>query len=207
MGILDKQITQQERKPDPKGFRKRNSTVLLLEKRKIDKIQFLENLDTKLSSHGNIPLRFKRIIKILRLILRRPVVAYIDQNALDIEDFTSLELFLKLKKFMPETTFVIILSNYKDICNFKKVYVLKSGKILESGDPKELLKHRDSELYSIIKRNDKDTLSEVLRAANIHGDDGASISRWSEGYEDISSERIDVKLMEGIDSVNLKDRL
>ena len=85
--------------------------------------------------------------------------------------------------------------------------MLKNGRIVEEGDPKELLKHRDSELYSIIKRNDKDTLSEVLRVANIHGDDGMSVSRWSEGYEDISSERIDVKFMDGIDSTNLKDKL
>ena len=186
---------------------RRKSVIPLLERKKVDKKQFLDNLGTKVSSYGNIPLRFKRIIKILRLILRRPLVAYIDQNSLEIEDFSALEMFQKLKKYMPETTFVVILSNYKDICHFKRVLVLKNGKIIEAGDPKEILKQKDSELYSIIKRNDKDTLMEVLRAANIHGEDGMSLSRWSEGYDEISSEQIDIKVMDGIDSTNLKDKL
>lgn len=106
----------------------------LLEKGKgittFDRIRFKTFLKTKVNTHSNYPMKIKRTLKIANLLLRSPAIAIIDQKALDLELKSSEKVLKRLKAMMPDTSFLVIISSYRNILEYDIVYIMKKGHII-----------------------------------------------------------------------------
>lgn len=81
---------------------------------------------------------FVQLLKIAEVLLEKPDVLFIDEEALKIKELPNLDYFSLLKQNLPQTYFFVIVNGKENLKNFEMVVIMKNGKISWKGDPKNL---------------------------------------------------------------------
>jgi len=123
----------------------------------VDDSNIRELLATIITPNSEHPIRLRRLIKLARLILKSPEIAFIDEKALELENITAERLIPILRGVLPQTTFVIVLSTFSKVLNFDHIYILNDGRVIQNSTPAEALKDVASSLSALIRRRDRDT--------------------------------------------------
>lgn len=98
-------------------------------------------LDTKIGKDGiRLSGGERQRVAIARMLITTPNVIILDEStsALDIQ--TEANLFKSIKTHLKEKTILIIAHRLSTIKNADFIYVLKDGRVIESGTPNELIK-------------------------------------------------------------------
>lgn len=109
-----------------------------------------------------IPLRIRRLIKIVKMILIKPQLVILEWSSLELESVSSQEVFSLLNIWLPSTTFVVLLPNLHDLLLFDKVVVFKNGEIIEEARPDSLLSNSKSLLSYIVKMEDHGVYNKLV---------------------------------------------
>lgn len=72
------------------------------------------------------------MIKILRLIIRKPRIAIIDQGALKLKGRSPEKVLRTLEVLLPDTSFLVVLYTYENILHYDFAYVLSAGKVIQA---------------------------------------------------------------------------
>ena len=101
----------------------------------------------------------KQILGILRALINYPQVLIIDEgfNALDVE--TENQIFNTLKEYSKKNIVFIVTHKFKTICKSDYTYLLKDGKIVEKGFPKEVIMKKNSYLNHIFQLENEGMIS------------------------------------------------
>lgn len=81
---------------------------------------------------------FTKLLKIAEILLEKPKVLFIDEDALKIKEMANLDYFSLLKQNLPRTYFFVVLNGKENLKNFNWVIFMKDGRISWKGDPKNL---------------------------------------------------------------------
>lgn len=109
-----------------------------------------EGLQTRLVSEGqNLSLGQRLRILIARAILERPELLVLDEAFIGTDERTKLKIIAKL--FDPELPWTIfnISHDAEVVIQADKIFVLKDGKVVESGKARELAKDKESAFSNI----------------------------------------------------------
>jgi len=105
----------------------------------------LENgFDTILSEGGtNVSGGQRQRICLARALLKRPKILVLDDAFSALDKLTEAKIILNLKKYMPNTTVIIISSKISTIKNLDKIMIFDKGKLIDEGNHSELIKIND----------------------------------------------------------------
>jgi ABC-type Fe3+/spermidine/putrescine transport system ATPase subunit len=119
-------------------------------------LSFLKGfLDNKLSGKDNeLPIRIRRLIKIVKVVLDQPRLLLLDQKALLIKGVDYVEMFELVSRLLPTSSIFMIMSTFEDLLLLERAIVLRHGQIAEMGYIDDLIKNPKSHLSSIIQISD-----------------------------------------------------
>lgn len=81
---------------------------------------------------------FTKLLKIAEIMLEKPRVLFVDENALKIKELPNLDYFQLLTQNLPDTYFIVIVNGRDTLKNFDKVIIMKNGRVNWIGDPQKL---------------------------------------------------------------------
>ena len=64
----------------------------------------------------------------------------VDEDALRFEEVEEVDLLTSLIKYLRDSALVCILNSTSDLMKFDKIVLLEKGKIVESGNPLDLIR-------------------------------------------------------------------
>ena len=107
--------------------------------------EFIERLpekyETKIEQSGtNLSGGQKQRLCIARALLKKPKILILDDALSAVDTHTDAKIRAALKKFMPETTKIIIAQRILSVKDSDKIILMEGGKIKAQGTHKELLK-------------------------------------------------------------------
>ena len=77
-----------------------------------------------------------------------------DEDALMIPEFDSTFYFEKLFQELKGSGIFSMSKNYRNLHHYSRVYILRRDRIVEEGNPLNLVDHRNSVLYKILVEDD-----------------------------------------------------
>lgn len=80
-------------------------------------------------------------ISLARSLLRESSVCIFDEPSSSLDSFTEYEVLTRIKKITHDKTSIMITHRLATIMDVDDVLVIENGKIVEQGNPKELLQH------------------------------------------------------------------
>ena len=123
--------------------------------------KFIEKLPNKFNTEiGERGLKIsggqRQRIVLARILARKPKILILDEATSSL-DATSEKLIQEaIDKLKGKMTVIAIAHRLSTIMNSDKLLILDSGKIIEEGNPKELLERQDSHFYKLYQiRNEK----------------------------------------------------
>ena len=107
--------------------------------------EFIERLpekyETKIEQNGtNLSGGQKQRLCIARALLKKPKILILDDALSAVDTHTDAKIRAALKKFMPETTKIIIAQRILSVKDSDKIILMEGGKIKAQGTHEELLK-------------------------------------------------------------------
>lgn len=90
---------------------------------------------------GEISQGQKQLLSIARAFVANPKVLLLDEATSSIDTVTELKIQEALEKLMSERTSVVIAHRLNTVRHAHIVFVMKDGKLIESGSPAELIVH------------------------------------------------------------------
>ena len=114
-----------------------------------DVIANLENgLDTVIGKNGvKLSGGQRQRVAIARMIVANPKVVIFDESTSALDVHTELHLFKELQEFLKEKTVITIAHRLSTIEKAEYIYVLEDGRVVDSGNPNELI-HKDASYFS-----------------------------------------------------------
>ena len=107
---------------------------------------FPDGYDTKIEQGGtNVSGGQKQRLCIARALLRRPKILILDDSTSAVDTRTDAQIRAGFRKFIPETTKIIIAQRVASVMDADMILVLDGGQIAAQGTHEELL--RNSEIY------------------------------------------------------------
>lgn len=108
--------------------------------------EFIENFsdkyDTQIEQGGtNVSGGQKQRICIARALLKKPKILILDDSTSAVDTKTDSKIRQAFKKYIPETTKIIIAQRINSVMECDKIIVMEDGKINAIGTHKELLKN------------------------------------------------------------------
>lgn len=88
-------------------------------------------------------------ITIARVLVRKPHILLFDEATSALDNESELAIQRAIEKLKGETTILVIAHRLTTVRNCDKLLILNSGKIVEQGQPDELLKNHDSRFYKL----------------------------------------------------------
>jgi ATP-binding cassette subfamily B protein len=106
--------------------------------------RFIERLpqgyDTELRERGtNLSAGQKQLLAFARVAIREPHILVLDEATSSLDVGTEASIQEALEHLLRERTAIIIAHRLSTIRNVDKIFVLKQGKLVESGSHEELL--------------------------------------------------------------------
>jgi hypothetical protein len=102
----------------------------------------------------NISLKSKRCLNMCRAILEKPKLLLLFEDALDFGAGIGSNLALVSAK-LPDCTMLVITKNQMNLGFFDKIIFIDGGKMIETGDPKHLIKNPQSYLHRYLREADE----------------------------------------------------
>ena len=88
-------------------------------------------------------------IVIARVLARKPKILLLDEATSALDNESEMEIQKAIEKLKGQITILVIAHRLSTVMNSDKLIVLESGKVAEEGEPKDLLKNKDSYFYKI----------------------------------------------------------
>ncbi len=100
-----------------------------------------DGLDTKIGKEGiRLSGGERQRLAIARMLVLNPNIIILDESTSALDIVTENHLFASLREHLKSKTMIIIAHRLSTIEHADLVYVLKNGEVVESGEPKALLK-------------------------------------------------------------------
>ena len=109
-----------------------------------------EGLDTRVGERGvRLSGGEKQRISIARIFLKDPSILILDEATSALDNSTEITIQNSLNDLMKNRTCIIVAHRLSTIKNANRIFVIESGKILESGNHSSLIEKngRYKELY------------------------------------------------------------
>ncbi|WP_409292014.1 ABC transporter ATP-binding protein [Peribacillus sp. SCS-37] len=116
---------------------------------------FIEKLpqgyDTEVQERGNIlSVGERQLLSFARALLADPKILILDEATASIDTETEVKIQYALRTLLNGRTSIIIAHRLSTIRDADKIFVLKSGEVLEEGSHSELMEHR-GEYFNLVK--------------------------------------------------------
>ena len=109
-------------------------------------------LETLVGKHGiRLSGGQRQRLSIARMIIANPSVVIFDESTSALDVHTEVKLFNQLEKFLKEKTVITIAHRLSTVKNADMIYVINDGKIVQSGNHKELEK-KEGDYLEFIKK-------------------------------------------------------
>ncbi len=131
------------------------SETQLVEAAKMANIyNFIESCPEKLQTIiGERGLRLsagqRQRLVIARILARRPNILLLDEATSSLDNESELRIQEVIQKFRGEITVFVIAHRLSTVTDVDKLLVLEKGRIIEQGNPRELLKDKNSKFFEI----------------------------------------------------------
>jgi ATP-binding cassette, subfamily C, bacterial len=103
----------------------------------VDKMS--DKLETIVGKHGvRLSGGQRQRLSIARMIIANPAVVIFDESTSALDVHTEVKLFNDLEEFLKEKTVITIAHRLSTVKNANMIYVLEDGKLVQSGNHKEL---------------------------------------------------------------------
>jgi ATP-binding cassette subfamily C protein len=117
-----------------------------------DGIDMPNGLDTIVGKHGiRLSGGQRQRLSIARMVIANPSVVIFDESTSALDVHTEVKLFNQLEKFLKEKTVITIAHRLSTVKNADMIYVINDGKIVQSGNHKELEK-KEGDYLEFIKK-------------------------------------------------------
>jgi ABC-type bacteriocin/lantibiotic exporter with double-glycine peptidase domain len=98
-----------------------------------------DGLDTIVGKHGiRLSGGQRQRLSIARMIIANPAVVIFDESTSALDVHTEVKLFSELEEFLKEKTVITIAHRLSTVKNADMIYVIDDGKLVQSGNHKEL---------------------------------------------------------------------
>ena len=98
-----------------------------------------DSLDTLVGKHGvRLSGGQRQRLSIARMIIANPAVVIFDESTSALDVHTEVKLFSALEEFLKNRTVITIAHRLSTVKNAQMIYVLEDGKLVQSGNHKEL---------------------------------------------------------------------
>ena len=98
-----------------------------------------DKLETIVGKHGvRLSGGQRQRLSIARMIIANPAVVIFDESTSALDVHTEVKLFNDLEEFLKEKTVITIAHRLSTVKNANMIYVLEDGKLVQSGNHKEL---------------------------------------------------------------------
>ena len=98
-----------------------------------------DKLETIVGKHGvRLSGGQRQRLSIARMIIANPAVVIFDESTSALDVHTEVKLFNDLEEFLKEKTVITIAHRLSTVKNAHMIYVLEDGKLVQSGNHKEL---------------------------------------------------------------------
>ena len=121
-------------------------------------------LDTKLEKSGdNLSMGQKQLLCLARALLKKTQILLIDEATANVDPYTDRLIQETIRKEFSKQTVLTIAHRLDTIIDYDRIFVMDSGRLIESGTPSELLSNPSSNFYSLAAKS-KDFASLVESA-------------------------------------------
>lgn len=109
----------------------------------------------------NLNLTLKKIIQLCRVFLKKPKVIIMDEDCVIMPEFDPKFFIESLFKTVNNSAIVSIVKNYRQLYHYTRAYILRSGRIVEQGNPLKLVDDKSSHLYKVLVKDDIRTVRQL----------------------------------------------
>lgn len=108
-------------------------------------------LDSHVTSGGdNFSQGQRQLISLARAMASRSKVVIIDEATANLDPTSEARIQALIRQNMKDCTIIAIAHRLKTVLDFDKVVVLKEGRIVETGTPRDLIETKRGEFYSML---------------------------------------------------------
>jgi ABC-type sulfate/molybdate transport systems ATPase subunit len=119
-------------------------------------------LYAKISPQGkNLRWSVKRLVLAARVFLKKPELLLLDDDLTIIDYFRRKNIRRKL--WAMDCTIISIVNDFQNILNYDRVLFLEDGKVVENGNPKDLIKNKKSRLFSRLLLEDLARFRSIMK--------------------------------------------
>ena len=109
-------------------------------------------LETLVGKHGiRLSGGQRQRLSIARMIIANPAVVIFDESTSALDVHTEVKLFSELEEFLKEKTVITIAHRLSTVKNADMIYVIDDGKVVQSGNHKEL-EEKEGHYLEIVKK-------------------------------------------------------
>ena len=124
-------------------------------------------LDTRLEKSGdNLSMGQKQLLCLGRALLKKTQILLIDEATANVDPYTDNLIQETIRKEFSEQTVLTIAHRLDTIIDYDRIFVMDSGKLVESGTPNQLLSDSSSSFYALASKS-KDFAS-LIESAKKH---------------------------------------
>ena len=111
-------------------------------------------LDTKLEKSGdNLSTGQKQLLCLGRALLKKTQILLIDEATANVDPYTDRLIQETIRKEFSEQTVLTIAHRLDTIIDYDRIFVMDSGRLIESGTPFELLSNPASNFYELAAKS------------------------------------------------------
>jgi ATP-binding cassette subfamily C (CFTR/MRP) protein 4 len=119
-------------------------------------------LDTMVIERGNnFSVGQKQLLCLVRAILRNSKIIVLDEATASIDLETDELIQLTIRRRFKECTVLTIAHRVNTVMDSDKILVMDSGRVVEFGEPQQLLQDTEGMFYSLVTRNSKEDLGNM----------------------------------------------
>lgn len=159
----------------------------------------------------------RKIVTICRAIFTNPKILLVYEDALDIGQGVSRNLKILCNR-LPHTAIICITKNASNLLLYDRLFFMDAGKLIEKGDPYELLLQSSSYIHRFLNQTDASTLLKLQHEAGntirptrslscITGKDSAGVFGSNQMMDSKKSGKNSIQLSGDKTPVSLKGKL
>ncbi len=109
-----------------------------------------QKMDTAVGERGvNLSGGQKQRIVLARILAKKPQLLILDEATSSLDNESEIIIQKSVEKLKGKITVLAIAHRLSTILNFDKVFIMGNGRIIESGNPRELLEKQNSHFFKI----------------------------------------------------------